>query len=160
MAEFQVTEISKKDAKKYHRTVLFQIHGKSSPKQTKELGLSKSFSLPMLTIYWQNERIRIVRKVLKDDGTIGNDLFKKDSWTNDAGRYFNQKIGFEKNTIVVEASEGKVEISLNGGKPIIYRDTSIRKWPLKNYFNVGNYLQTKDPGTKSIVKYYNLEVVH
>lgn len=159
-AEFQVESISKKDEKKYHRTLLFQVHGKTSKEQNKELGLSKSVSVPLLSVFWQNERIRVVRKVLKDDGTVADNLFKKDSWENDAGRFFNKKVSFHKNKIEITATDGRIEITINDERPIVYRDTSVRKWPFKNYFNVGNYLQTKDIGSKSKVKFYTLEVSH
>jgi len=60
----------------------------------------------------------------------------------------------------IVVSEGRIEVHLNDQKPIIYRDSSIKKWPLENYFNAGNYLQTKNFGSFSTVKYFNLEVIH
>jgi hypothetical protein len=51
-------------------------------------------------------------------------------------------------------------VRLNDEKPIVYRDASIKKWPFENYFNAGNYLQTKDPGSFSTVKFYTVEVSH
>ncbi|MEM7551747.1 MAG: polysaccharide lyase family 7 protein [Bacteroidota bacterium] len=158
--ELQVVEMSKETTKKYHRTLLLQIHGTTSDEQEESLGISKSISLPLLSVYWQNERIRVVRRVLKDPSTNGDDLLKKDSWENDAGRYFGKKVSFDKIKLRVEASDGRVEVHLNDLKPFVYKDTNIRKWPFENYFNVGNYLQTKDYGSKSIVKYYELEASH
>lgn len=158
-ASFQVADISKK-GKKYDRTLLFQIHGTSSKSQNKELNLSKSVSMPLISIYWQDERIRVVRRKLKELSTSGNELIDKEAWENDNGRYFNKKVGFEKATMEITVSEGRIVIRLNDQKPITYRDPSIKKWPLENYFNAGNYLQTKDPGSFSTVKYYSLIVNH
>ncbi len=158
-ATFQVTEISKKE-KKYHRTLLFQIQGTTSGSQKESLDLDKNVSVPLLSIFWQDERIRIVRKKLIDASASGNDLINKDAWENDPGLYFNKKVGFEKSTIEIIVSDGKIEVRLNDEKPIVYHDASIKKWPFENYFNAGNYLQTKDPGSFSTVKYYELEVNH
>ena len=114
----------------------------------------------MLTVYWQDERIKVQRKVLKNGAAMEKELVMKDSWENDAGRYFNKKIGFEKAHIEIKVEEGRVEIQLDDQKPIVYRDTNIRKWPLDNYFNAGNYLQTKSVVAHAIVKYYKLQVTH
>ncbi|MFY0593557.1 polysaccharide lyase family 7 protein [Roseivirga sp.] len=158
-ATFQLVEISKK-GKKYDRTLLFQIHGTTSKSQNKELALAKSVSVPLLSIYWQDERIRVVRKTRKSLDLYGDELIDKAAWQDDKGRYFNKKVGFEKATIEIIASEGRIEVKLNNQKPIIYRDSSIKKWPFENYFNAGNYLQTKNIGSISTVKYYALEVSH
>lgn len=158
-ATFQVTEISKNE-NKYDRTLLFQLHGTTSKSQNEELSLSKSISIPLISVFWQDERIRVVRKKLKDLSTSGTDLIDKEVWENDNGRYFNKKVGFEKASIEITVSEGRVEIRLNDQKPIVYRDASIRKWPLENYFNAGNYLQTNNLGSFATVKFYALEVSH
>lgn len=159
-ATFQVTEISSKDSKKIDRTLLFQIHGISSQEQNEELDLEKSVSLPLLSVYWQDERIRIVRKKLKDLSTPESELLNKDAWEDDNGIYFNKKVGFEKSTIEISVSEGRIEVQLNDEKPKVYRDSSIKKWAFENYFNVGNYLQANNPGSFSTVKFYTLEVSH
>ena len=159
-AEFQVTEMSKETPKKYHRTLLFEIQGRSTKEQNEKLGTEKSISIPLLKVFWQNERIRIQRRVLKDESTTGSDLLEKNSWEEDQGRYFKGLVSFEKARIKIVVSEGRLEVHLNDLKPIVYRDTSIRKWPLENYFNAGNYLQTKEPGSKAVVKFYELEVTH
>lgn len=158
-AEFQVMEMSK-EGKKYHRTLLFQIQGRSSESQEEELDLEKSISESLLSVFWQDERIRVVRKKLVDIGVIGDELLKKESWENDPGRYFNKKIGFEKAEIEIVVTDGRVEVRLNDEKPIIYQDTSIKRWPYENYFVAGNYLQTRDAGALSKVKFYKLEVSH
>lgn len=158
-ATFQVTEISKKE-KKYQRTLLFQIQGTTNKSQNEEFDLDKNVSVPLMSIFWQDERIRIVRKKLNDLSLPASKLINKDVWEDDQGLYFNKKVGFEKATIEIIVSDGKIEVRLNDEKPIIYRDQSIKKWPFENYFNVGNYLQTKDAGSFSTVKFYALEVNH
>lgn len=160
IAEFQVVEMSKQSAKKYYKTILFQVQGRSTKHQMEELDLEKSVTVPLLTIYWQDERIRVKRKVLKDVSTVGDALAMKGSWQDNEGRYFNKKVSFEKTNIKIIVSEDKVEIHLNDQKPMIFKDASIRKWPFENYFNAGNYLQTKDYRSKSKVKYYKLQVTH
>ncbi|TRX59523.1 polysaccharide lyase family 7 protein [Fulvivirga sp. M361] len=159
-AEFQVTEMSKETSKKYHRTLLFEVQGRSTKEQNEKMDREKSISMPLLKVYWQNERIRIQRKVLEDESTSGNDLLEKSAWKDDSGRYFKGTVSFEKANIKIVVSDGRVEVHLNDLKPIVYRDTSTRKWPFENYFNAGNYLQTKEPGSKAVVKFYQLEVTH
>ena len=159
-ADFHVIKMSKENPKKYHRTILFQIQGRTTEKQQEEYGLEKVVNLPMITIYWEDERIRVKRKILKDLSSVGKDLVTKTSWKDDAGRYFNKKIGFEKAHLEIKVEEGRVEIHLNDQKPIIYRDANIRKWSLDNYFNAGNYLQTKSVAAHSIVKFHKLQVTH
>lgn len=159
-AKFQVTEMSKETPKKYHRTLLFEVQGRTSKEQNEKLGREKSISIPLLKIYWQNERIRVQRKVLKDESTSGQDLFEKSAWQDDPGRYFKGNVSFEKASIKIHVADGRIEVHLNDLKPMIYRDASIRKWPFENYFNAGNYLQTKEPGSKAVVKLYQLEVTH
>lgn len=158
-AEFEVSEVSKETDKKYHRILLFQVHGTTSDAQEEEMGLRKAVSVPMLSVYWQNERIRVVRKILEDPSARGNDLINKKAWKNGPGRYFPQKVGFGKVKMSISVKEGLVEITMNG-KKISYKDSIIRRWPFENYFNAGNYLQAKGYGAKSIVKFYQLEVTH
>lgn len=159
-AEFQVAEMSIKEGKNYDRTLLFQIHGRTTEEQTGQLGLSKSVSLPMFKVFWEDERIRVQRKVLVSLSDKGQKLWEKDSWDDDDGRFFNKKVGFEKVKIKIKAEEGKITVVVNDLKPIVYKDTSIKKWEFENYFEVGNYLQTKQYTARSVVKFYDLKVTH
>lgn len=159
-AEFQVVNMSVKEGKKYDRTLIFQIHGRTSEEQTEQLGLSKSVSLPMFKVFWEDERIRIQRKVLVSLSDKGQKLWEKDSWDDDDGRYFNKKVGFEKVKIKIIAEEGKITVTINDLKPIVYKDTNIKKWEFENYFEVGNYLQSKNYTAHSLVKFYDLKVTH
>lgn len=159
-ADFQMLEMSKDERGKYYRTILFQIDGRTTAEQTKELGLSKPVSMPFLKIYWQNDRLRINRRVLKDDTVVGDALLAKSSWEEDGGTYSREKVGFERNHIRIEVKKGRVTIQINEEKPVTYSDFSVSHWYFENYFTVGNYLQSKDEGAKSAVKYFNISVTH
>lgn len=160
-ADFKVAQMSKGKNGKYHRTVLFQIDGRTNKKQTEQLGLAKPASMPMVKIYWQDERLRIKRKVLKDETLVGDDLLLKSSWKEaETTIYAKEKVGFEKAHIRIEVKKGKILIQVNEDKPIVFRDLSVSQWYFENYFTVGNYLQTKDEGCLSIVKFYSLSVTH
>ena len=88
------------------------------------------------------------------DGNYAEVWFKSasisvsDDAISNAG-YFKANDGLSKKTVY-----------LNDQKPIIYRDANIRKWSLDNYFNAGNYLQTKSVAAHSIVKFHKLQVTH
>ena len=158
-AEFQVTEISG-EGKKYDRTLLFTIHGRTTEEQNAKLGLSKSESQPLIKVFWEDERIRVQRKVLKDPYISDDKVLNKDSWEDDNGRYFNKKIGFDKVKIFIEVNEGEVKIGVNDQKPIRYRDVSVEKMQFENYFEVGNYLQSSELKANCTVKFYSLKVTH
>jgi len=159
-AELQVTKVSQTDNGKNDRILLMQIDGKTSIKQTKELGLEKAVGIPWIKIYWKDDRIYVTRKVLKDETMVGDGLLDKKSWKEGKGVYSKEKIGFEKVKINIEVKKGKVIIYINEERPIVFRDISVTQWYFENYFTVGNYLQSKEPDAHSIVKYFNLNVSH
>lgn len=158
-ADFQVTQMSK-DGKKYHKTILFQISGRTTDEQTAQLGFEKNTGPPFLKVFWENGRIRVVRKVLEEWDTVGDALLMKDSWEDDKGKAFRKAIDFNRASIKIVAKEGRIEIHLDEQRPIIFRDTHVKQWYFENYFVVGNYLQSKDKDAHSIVKYYSLNVSH
>lgn len=157
--EFEVAEMSMENPGKYHRTVLVQLVGKTSQQQMKDWGLSKAESIPLIKVFWQNERIRVQRKTLRYKSLTGADLFKKESWINGSGAYFSEKIGFEKGRLEVEVTEGKVVLRFND-EEMVFADSNIKKWPFDSFFNVGNYLQSNEEGARSQVKYSQIEVTH
>lgn len=156
----QVTEMSQDANNNYHRTILLQIDGKTSKKQTEKLGLEKPTSIPLLKVYWQNERLWVVRKVLKDPSTVGDALLSKGAWEEGEGTYSREKIGFDKVNVRIEVKKGKISVFINDEKPILFRDMSAGQWYFENYFTVGNYLQSKDENCRAVVKYYEIEVSH
>lgn len=159
-AEVQMLDMSKDASGKYHRTILFQIDGRTSKKQTEQLGLEKAQGMPLLKIYWEDERLCIKRKILKDESMVGSALLQKDSWKEDKAIYSREKIGFDKVKVRMEMKKGKITVSINDEKPIVFRDLSVEQWYFENYFTVGNYLQSKDENCKAVVKYHSLRVLH
>jgi len=158
--DFQVVEMSQDKNGKYHRTVLMQIDGRTTSKQTKSLGLRKPTSLPLLKVYWQDGYLKITRKILKDDGTVGDALLAKDAWKEGKSFHSKKKIGFDRVKLRIEAKRGKLAVFINDEKPIIFRDPSVSQWYFENYFTVGNYLQTKDEGSFATVKYFDIKTTH
>ena len=158
-ADFQVTEVTK-DGRNYHKILLFQIQGRTTNEQTEALGFEKNTGPPFLKIFWDNGKIRVVRKVLKEWNTLGNALLMKESWEDERGKSFRRDIDFNRAKIKIVVEEGKIEIQLNDQRPIIFDDLNVQQWYFENYFVAGNYLQTKEEGAKSIVKFYDLQVHH
>lgn len=159
-AEFQVSKMSRDESGNYHRTILFQVDGKTSAKQTEEMGLKKPVSMPYLKIFWQNEGLRMTRRVLKDESVVGDALLTKSAWKEDDGIYLGDKVGFDKVKIKLTIKRGKVSIQVNEERAKVFRDISVSQWYFENYFSAGNYLQSKDSTAHSIVKYYQLEASH
>lgn len=158
--EVQVSQMSKSESGKYHRTILMQVDGRTTADQTEELGLKKPVSMPFFKIYWENEGLRLTRRKLKDESLVGDALLLKSSWKEDEGIYLASDIGFEKVKIKMTLKKSKVTIQINDERPAVFRDFSVQQWYFENYFTVGNYLQSKDVNAHSIVKYYQLEVSH
>ena len=159
-SEFQVTEMSKDERGKYHRTILFQIQGRTTDEQTAQLGLDKNTGPPFIKVFWENGKIRVVRKILKEWNTVGEDLVLNNSWEDDRGKAFRKAIDFNRASISIIAEKGRIEITLDDQRPIVFRDINVEQWYFENYFVAGNYLQTKDEGAQSIVKFYSLDVTH
>jgi hypothetical protein len=153
-------EISKDSNDKYHRTIIMQIHGRLTNEQRDLIGEDDNNAPPILKIYWAYGRVRVIRKVLKDVNVSDMDILSTDAW-GDEGVYFNETVNFDKFTLEVIASDGRLEIILNNNESIVYDDIHIQKWSVfENYFKAGNYLASKDEGSFARVKYYDLEVSH
>ena len=159
-AEFQVVSMSKNRKGDYHDTILFQIQGRTSDDQTDELGLEKNTGPPFIKVIWQNGKIKVVRKILKEIDTVGEALLLKDSWKDDRAKSFRKAIDFNKAKIRISAKEGRIELQLDDQRAIVLRDTNVKQWYFENYFVAGNYLQSKDEGAHSIVKFFSLDVTH
>lgn len=154
-------EISKDAENKYHRTIIMQIHGRLTNAQRDLIGENDNNAPPMLKIYWYKGYVRVKTKKLKDVNVPDVDILKTDSWTDDEGYNFTKYVGFEKFTLEVKVSSGRMEVILDNEESVVYDDIHIQKWNIfENYFKAGNYLSTTDKGAFSRVKYYNLEVTH
>lgn len=155
-------EETTRDAKgKYHRTIIMQIHGRLTNEQRDLIGEDDNNAPPILKIYWDNGKIRVKTKVLKNLNATIPEILHEDAWDNDKGFNFEQKVGFRKFTLEVKISEGKMVIVLNNNEYKVYENIHMRKWGVfENYFKAGNYFQSRDKGAYSKVKFYSLEVSH
>ncbi len=151
-----------RDAKgKYHRTIIMQIHGRLTNEQRDLIGQKDNNAPPILKIYWDNGKIRVKTKVLKNLNATIPEILHEDAWDNDKGFNFEQKVGFRKFTLEVKVSEGKMVIVLNNSEYKVYKNIHMKKWGVfENYFKAGNYFQSRDKGSYSRIKYYKLEVSH
>ncbi|WP_412560218.1 polysaccharide lyase family 7 protein [Winogradskyella sp. MIT101101] len=156
-----IDEVTKDSDGKYHRIIIMQIHGRLTNEQKDLIGEDDNNAPPILKIYWDNGKVRVKTKVLKDLSAGVPEILHEDAWDNDEGFNFEQKVGFKKFTLEVEVSEGKMVIILNGNEYKVYENIHIRKWGVfENYFKAGNYFQTRDEGAYAKVRFYELEVSH
>lgn len=156
-----MAEISKDANGKYHRTIIMQIHGRLSNEQRDLIGQKDNNAPPILKIYWDNGKVRVKTKILKDKAVSDKDILYTKAWEDDKGHTFKESVGFNKFTLEVKASEGRLEVILNNKESVVYDGFDIKKWGIfENYFKAGNYLQTLDSNGFAKVKYYNLKVTH
>lgn len=156
-----VPEVSRDAVGNYHRTIIMQIHGRLTNEQRDLIGQKDNNAPPMLKIYWDEGKIRVKTKVLKNINASDTEILETDAWGNDKGRNFCQIVGTDKFTLEVKISDGRMEIVLNDDESLVYDDIHAKKWGVfENYFKAGNYFQGKDKGSYAYVKYYDLEVSH
>ena len=153
--------ISKDAEGNYHRTIIMQIHGRLTDAQRNLIGAKDNNAPPMLKIYWYNGRVHIKTKVLKNLNATETEMLHEEAWDDDEGYTIPIDVGFEKFTLEVIVSEGKMEVILNDTFSVMYDSIHIKKWGIfENYFKAGNYLTTLDKDAFANVKYYELEVSH
>ena len=156
-----MSDISKDDDGEYHRAIIMQIHGRLTDEQRDLIGEDDNNAPPMLKIYWTDGAVRVKTKILKDLDASYEELLETDAWGDDDGHTFSEYVGFEKFTLEVKVTDGRMEVILNGKESVVYDDVHIEKWGVfENYFKAGNYLVTKDSDAFSKVKYFELEVNH
>lgn len=154
-------DISKESDGDYHRAMVMQIHGRLTNEQRDLIGEDDNNAPPMLKIYWQEGYIRAVAKALKNINASDTEILYTDAWTDGDSYTFSEYVGFEKFTVEVNVSDGRMEVILNETVSKVFDDVHIEKWGVfENYFKAGNYLQTKDEGSFAKVKYYDLTVTH
>ena len=154
-------DISKDATGNYHRAIIMQIHGRLSNEQRDLIGEDDNNAPPVLKIYWYKGLVRVKTKVLKNLDATYEELLHTDAWGDDAGRNFKEYVGFEKFTLEIVASDGKMEVILNGNEKFVYNDIHMQKWGVfENYFKAGIYLSSKEEGAFARVKYYDLTVSH
>ncbi|WP_321373244.1 polysaccharide lyase family 7 protein [uncultured Draconibacterium sp.] len=156
-----MADISEDDAGNYHRTIIMQIHGRLTDEQRDLIDAKDNNAPPILKIYWAFGNVRVKTKVLKNLDASYEELLETDAWGDDDGYTFSEPVGFEKFTLEVKVSDGRMEVILNGKESVVYDDIHIEKWGVfENYFKAGNYLVTHDENAFSKVKYFDLEVNH
>lgn len=156
-----VPEISSEADGDPHRVIIMQIHGRLTNEQRNLIGAKDNNAPPVLKIYWANNKVRVKTKVLKDVNGTYEEMLRTDAWGDDEGVYFKEEVGTDKFTLEIIASDGRMEVILNDDEKLVYEGIHMEKWSVfENYFKAGNYLNTKDEGSFSKVKYYDLEISH
>lgn len=156
-----VPEISSDNDGDRHRTIIMQIHGRLTNEQRDLIQEDDNNAPPVLKIYWQDGRIRVRTKVLKDLNVSDTEILKTSAWEDDEGRYFAEVVGTEQFTLEVKVTEGRMVVTMNDDESFVYEGIHIEKWGVfENYFKAGNYLQTSDADAFARVKYYDLVISH
>ena len=154
-------EVSKDSNGKYHKVIIMQIHGRLTDEQRDLIGQKDNNAPPILKIYWQDGKVRVKTKILKNLSLNEAEILYEEAWDDDEGFNFEQEVGFGKFTLEVKVSDGKMVVVLNDNEYKVYENIHMRKWGVfENYFKAGNYFQSRDEGSFARVKYYELEVTH
>lgn len=145
----------------YHRTIIMQIHGRLTNAQRDLIGEDDNNAPPVLKIYWNDGYVRVHTKYLKDLDATDTEALHTDAWGDLTGVNFDEKVDFDKFTLEVKVSDGKMEITLNDDQTMVYEDVHMERWGIfENYFKAGNYLTSLNADAFARVKYYDLEVSH
>ena len=160
-AKLAMDETTKDSNGKYHKTIILQIHGRLTNEQRDLIGADDNNAPPILKIYWDNGKVRLKTKVLKNLNASDKEILHEEAWEDDEGFNFEQDVGFGKFSLEVDVSDGKMVVILNGSEYQVYENIHMRRWGIfENYFKAGNYFQSRDEGSYSKVKFYELEVSH
>ncbi|WP_425545548.1 polysaccharide lyase family 7 protein [Gaetbulibacter jejuensis] len=159
--KISMEDVSRDSDGKYHKVIIMQIHGRLTNEQRDLIGQDDNNAPPILKIYWQNGKIRVKTKVLKNINALGDALLYEEAWDDDEGFNFKQEVGFRKFTLEVNVSDGKMVVVLNNSEYKVYENIHMKKWGIfENYFKAGNYFQSRDEGSFAKVNFYSLEVTH
>ena len=159
--KLSMKEVTRDADGKYHRVIIMQIHGRLTNEQRDLIGEDDNNAPPMLKIYWDNGKIRVKTKVLKNLNSTYEEMLHEEAWGNDDGFNFEQEVGFRKFTLEVKVTEGELVVVLNKNEFKVYKNIHMQKWDIfENYFKAGNYFQTRDDGAYAKVNYYELEIKH
>jgi len=154
-------KVSKNENGKYHKVIVMQIHGRLTNAQRDLIGKKDNDAPPILKIYWQDGKIRVKTKQLKDLNASDIEMLHKDSWEDDDGFTFDERVDFRKFKLEVQANDGELVVILNNNEFKVYENVHFEKWGVfENYFKAGNYLQTRDAGAFAKVNFFSLEVKH
>jgi hypothetical protein len=154
-------DVTKDSDGKYHKVIIMQIHGRLSNEQRDLIGQKDHNAPPVLKIYWQNGKVRVKTKVLKNLAATDTEILQEAAWGDDDGFNFEEEVGFKKFTLEVKVSDGKMVVVLNNHEYKVYENVHMKRWGVfENYFKAGNYFQSRDEGSHASVNYYELEVSH
>ena len=152
-------EISKKNDKS-PRVIFLQIGGRISDDQANMVGASDNNAPAILKVYWDNGFIKLRSKKLKV-GMQGDDIYREESWEDDDGFAFKDRVDQNKFTFEIEISDGKMEVTLNKKESKVYSGDNYKKWNnFDNYFTVGCNLQSEEVGAFANMKFFSLDVSH
>lgn len=156
-----VPKVSQDKSGNYHRVIIMQIHGRLTNEQRYRIGQKDNNAPPILKIYWNEGKVLVKTKELKNVNATESEMLQTDAWKDDKGRTFAEVVGTGKFTLEVKASDGRLEVTLNDKETFVYENIHMKKWGIfENYFKAGNYFTTRDAGAYAYVKYYALEVNH
>lgn len=159
--KLSIDKVSKDSNGKFHRIMIMQIHGRLTDEQRDLIGQKDNNAPPILKIYWDNGKVRIKTKVLKDLNSTYEAMLDKNAWGDDNGFNFEQEVGFRKFELEVRVSKGKIVVVLNKNEYKVYEGIHMDKWSVfENYFKAGNYFQTRDSESFAKVSYFELDVKH
>lgn len=157
--KLKVVRVSGEEGK-LDRIIVMQIHGRLTDDQRELINKSDNNAPPVLKIYWDDGKINVRRKILKDTDVSDIDILKKESW-KDESHWFDKVVDFDEFELRIEVKETTMKISLNDEEVMTFDDIHTEKWGVfKNYFKAGNYLQSTASSSFSEVKYYELEISH
>ncbi len=157
--KLKVNKVSGEEGK-LDRIIVMQIHGRLTNDQRDLIDKTDNNAPPVLKIYWDDGKINVRRKILKDIDVSDIDILKKESWT-DESHWFETVVDYNPFELSIEVKGTTMKIKLSEEETFTFDDIHTRKWSVfENYFKAGNYLQTAESGSFAEVKYYELEVNH
>lgn len=152
--------ISKNDDK-YPRVILVQMGSRLKDDQAEKVNANDNNLPPFLKIYWDNGKIKLRSKKAASLSITGSELYKENSWVDDDGFAFKEKVDFDKFTLEINVMADRTVVTLNNGETKVYSGEDYRKWSqFENFFRTGCYLQSREAGAFANAKYFTLEVAH
>lgn len=152
-------EISMKNGK-YPRVIFIQIGGRLKEQQANLIGSSDKDAPAILKVYWDNGFIKLRSKKLIN-GVVGDDIYRSESWEDDDGFIFKNKVDQEKFTLEIDITDGKMEVTLNKKETKVYSGENYKTWnAFDNYFTVGCNLQSDEVGAFANMKFYTIDATH
>ncbi|MDQ5929491.1 MAG: hypothetical protein QG594_1270 [Bacteroidota bacterium] len=158
-ASLKMGDIFKKNDT-HPRVIFAQIGGRLKEDQVNLIGAKDRSAPSILKVFWDNGYVKLRSKRLADPSITGVDVLKEDSWIDDDGYTFKNKVDFDKFNFQIEITEGKMKVSVNG-EDKVYSGGDYKLWgSFDNYFTVGCNLQGDETRAYANVKFYSLDVTH